>query len=143
MLVGMYIATIPNRNSPPAILVRESYREGGNVKTRTLANVSKLPPEAIGVLRRNLKGEKLVAVDDAFKVIASFHHGHVQAVLGAMRRLSFGTQLDRFADDIVAVATFEAHAAANPSPGIDDESESFNLAHALPRRHFIRFVSFS
>ena len=46
-LVGMYIATIPNRDSPPAILLREGYREDGKVKTRTLANLSKLPAEAI------------------------------------------------------------------------------------------------
>ena len=52
LLVGMFIATVPNRNSPPAILLRESYREGGKVKTRTLANLSKLPMEAIAVLRQ-------------------------------------------------------------------------------------------
>ena len=88
-MVGMYIATIPNRNSPPAILLREGYRENGRVKTRTLANLSKLPAEALATLRRSLKGEKLVAVDDAFTVIASYHHGHVQAVLSAMKRLGF------------------------------------------------------
>jgi len=83
----MYIAVIPNRSSPPAILLRESYREGGKVKTRTLANLSKLPPETLAVLRRSLKGERLVAVGDAFQVITSLHHGHVQAVLDAVGRL--------------------------------------------------------
>ena len=53
----MYVATIPNRSSPPAILLRESYREGGKVKTRTLANLSKLPAEAITLLKRYLAGE--------------------------------------------------------------------------------------
>jgi hypothetical protein len=53
LLVGMYIATIPNRDSPPAILLREGYREDGKVKTRTLANLSKLPAEAIAVLERS------------------------------------------------------------------------------------------
>jgi len=86
-LVGMYIATIPNRNSPPAILLREGYREGGKVKTRTLANLSKLPPQAVDALRRVLKGEKLVNAADAFEAVASLHHGHVQAVLDAMRQL--------------------------------------------------------
>jgi len=47
------------RNSQPAILLRESYREKGKVKTRTLANLSKLPPESIDILRRSLKGENL------------------------------------------------------------------------------------
>ncbi|MDA2929136.1 IS1634 family transposase [Acidobacteria bacterium AH-259-O06] len=85
----MYIAAIPNRNSPPAILLRESYRDGHKVKSRTLANLSKLPPEAIIVLRRVLQGEKLVSVEEAFEVTASYHHGHVQAVLLAMRQLAF------------------------------------------------------
>ena len=88
-MVGMYIATIPNRGSPPAILLREGYREGGKVKTRTLANLSKLPPEVLAVLRRVLKGEKLIKVSDAFEVIASRHHGHIQAVWVAMQRLGF------------------------------------------------------
>jgi hypothetical protein len=85
----MYIATIPNRGSPPAILLREGYREGGKVKTRTLANLSKLPPEALDAVRRVLKGETLVNASDAFEAIASLQHGHVQAVLDAMRRLGF------------------------------------------------------
>jgi hypothetical protein len=59
----MYIATIPNRNSPPAILLREGYREDGKVKTRTLANLSKLPPEAIAVLRQVLEGKQMVPVE--------------------------------------------------------------------------------
>ena len=85
----MYIASVPNRGSPPAILLRESYREGGHVKTRTLANLSKLPADAIGLLQRHLKGEKLVPVGDAFEVLDSPHHGHVEAVLLTMQRLGF------------------------------------------------------
>jgi len=87
----MYIATIPNRNSPPAILLREGYREGGKVKTRTLANLSMLPPEAIVALRRSLKGEKLVAADQVFEIVegGSRHHGHIDAVLITMRQLGF------------------------------------------------------
>ena len=92
-MVGMYIATIPNRGSPPAILLREGYREGGKVKTRTLANLSKLPPEAVAVLRRVLKGEKLIRASDAFEAVASFHHGHVQAVWVAMQRLGLAKLL--------------------------------------------------
>ena len=82
----MYITAVPNRGSPPAILLRESYRQDGQVKTRTLANLSKLPAEAIAVLRRSLQGETLLAPEEAFENIASFHHGHVSAVLTAMRR---------------------------------------------------------
>jgi hypothetical protein len=85
----MYIATVPNRGSPPAFLLREGYREDGKVKTRTLANLSKLPPEAIAVLRQVLKGQQLVPPSDAFEAVTSLQHGHVQAVLHAMRRLRF------------------------------------------------------
>lgn len=60
----MYIATIPNRNSPPAVLLRESYRQEGKVKKRTLANLSALPDEQIEVLRRSLKGETLIPADE-------------------------------------------------------------------------------
>jgi transposase len=106
-LVGMYIATIPNRSSPPAVLLRESYREGGKVKTRTLANLSKLPPETIAVLRRSLKGEKLVPAEEAFEVIASPHHGHVLAVLDTMRQLRIpallSTRSSRERDLVVAM----------------------------------------
>jgi len=90
-MVGMYIATVPNRRSPPAILLRESYREEGKVKTRTLANLSKLPPRALETLRRALKGEELVSAEDAFEIVegGSRFHGHIDAVLTAMRRLGF------------------------------------------------------
>lgn len=88
--VGMYIATIPNRKSPPAILLRESYREKGKVKSRTLANLSSLPPHSIDILRRSLKGENLVSTD-AFEIVedGSPAHGHVDAVMTAMKRLDF------------------------------------------------------
>jgi len=87
----MYIATIPNRNSPPAILLREGYREGGKVKTRTLANLSKLPAPVIDVLRQVLKGKQMVSTDEAFEIVedGSRAHGNAEAVLAAMRRLGF------------------------------------------------------
>ena len=87
----MYITRIPNRGSPPAILLREGYRQDGRVKTRTLANLSKLPPEAIELLRLYLKGHQLVPAAETFDVIASLHHGHVEAVLLTMRRLGFAS----------------------------------------------------
>lgn len=90
----MYIATVPNRKSPPAILLRESYRENGKVKSRTLANLSKLPAESIEVLRRSLKGEQMVPSAEAFEVLSSPHHGHVEAVLFTMRRLDLARCID-------------------------------------------------
>ncbi len=85
----MYIATIPNRNSPPAILLREGYRENGKVKNRTLANLTKWPEQKVAMFRRLLNDEKLAPLGEVFKIVASPHHGHVQAVLTAMQRLGF------------------------------------------------------
>jgi transposase len=85
----MYIATIPNRGSPPAILLREGYREKGKVKNRTLANLGKWPKEKLETLRLLLRGEKLAPAAELFEVTASHLHGHVDAVLRAMRRLGF------------------------------------------------------
>ena len=88
----MYIETVPNRNSPPAILLREGWREGGKVKKRTLANLSKWPPTLIEGLRVLLKGGAAVSrLDDAFDIVRSKPHGHVAAVLGTLRKL----RLDR------------------------------------------------
>ncbi len=84
----MYIAAIPNRASPPAILLRESYREDGKVKTRTLSNLTKLPGEAIDLLKRHLAGEQFISTK-AFQTVRSWHHGHVQAVRSAMSRIGF------------------------------------------------------
>lgn len=91
----MYIATVPNRDSPPAILLRESYRERGKVKTRTLANLSSWPAAQVEALRAVLKGE--VATGDleaSFEIIRSLPHGHVAAVVGTMRRLGLMDLLD-------------------------------------------------
>lgn len=83
----MYVTAVPNRKSKPTILLRESYRENGKVKNRTLANLTKLPPEAVDAVRRILAGESLVAASEAFEVVRSVQHGHVDAVLTAIRRL--------------------------------------------------------
>ena len=88
----MYIETVPNRNSPPAILLREGWREGGKVRKRTLANLSKWPPTLVEGLRVLLKGGAAVSrLDDAFDIVRSQPHGHVAAVLGTLRDL----RLDR------------------------------------------------
>lgn len=83
----MYVATVPNRNSSPTHLLRESYREGGKVKNRTLANLTSLPLSQIHQIRQVLAGRTLVPVDDAFRVTRSLPHGHVKAVLEMIRRL--------------------------------------------------------
>ena len=87
----MHIDVVPNRQSKPAVLLRESYREGRTVRKRTLANLSSLPMDRIELIRRVLKGEKLVGIDDVFEVVSngSPSHGHVAAVRQAMRQLGF------------------------------------------------------
>lgn len=89
----MYIDTVPNRNSPPAVLLRESRREGGKMVKTTIANLSKCPPEAVEALRLALRGVKLVPQEEFFCVERSTPHGHVQAVTGMMRKLGMDVLL--------------------------------------------------
>ena len=91
----MYVARVPNRGSPPAILLRESYREGGKVKNRTLANLSRWPDEKVDALARVLKGlPAQVELAEAFEITRSLPHGHVAAVLGTARRLGIEELID-------------------------------------------------
>ena len=83
----MYVTEVPNRGAKPTVLLRESYREQGKVKSRTLANLTNLPLHLLDAVKRAAKDEVLVNAADSFGVERSRHHGHVQAVLGAMRRL--------------------------------------------------------
>jgi transposase len=88
----MYIESVPNRNSPPAILLRESYREAGKVRKRTLCNLSDWQPAHIEGLRGVLKGGTVIAPDrDAFTVTRSLPHGHVAAALGTARKIGLDT----------------------------------------------------
>ena len=92
----MYIERVPNRNSPPAVLLRESYREHGRVCKRTLANLSKWPDHLVEGLRTLLKGGvALPSLDSAFEILRSRPHGHVAATLGVARRRGLETLLDR------------------------------------------------
>ena len=95
----MYVATVPNRNSSPAILLRESYREDGKVKTRTIANISHLPPQKIQAIQAALAGSLSPSpssspLPDSFHVSRSLPHGHVSAVLGSLRKLHIEPILD-------------------------------------------------
>src|SRR5436305_411898 len=91
----MYVAIIPNRGSPPAILLRESYREGGKTKNRTLKNLSDWPAERIEQLRAVLRGEQLLPATDAIEIVRALPHGHVLAALGAARRIELDALLPR------------------------------------------------
>ena len=83
----MYVAVVPNRNSPPAYLLREGYREDGKVKSQTLANLSHWPLAKIERLRRVLRDEVLSSPEDGLRILRSLPHGHVAAVLGAARKV--------------------------------------------------------
>ena len=84
----MYIEAVPNRGSPPAILLRESYREAGKVKKRTLLNLSDWPHERIAGFKALLKGGTVIPKDqDAITIIRSLPHGHVDAALGTARKI--------------------------------------------------------
>ena len=91
----MYVARVPNRGSPPAILLRESYREGGKVKNRTLANLSRWPEHKVDALSRALKGlPPALDLGEAFEITRSLPHGHVAAVLGTAQRLGMEELID-------------------------------------------------
>jgi len=83
----MYIAVVPNRDSPPAILLREGWREGNKTRQRTLANLSDWPQLKIEALRRLLRDEPMVSLHDRFTTQKSLPHGHVEAVLAMIRKL--------------------------------------------------------
>ena len=82
----MYIESVPNRNSPPAVLLRESYREGAKIRKRTIANLSDWPSELVEGLRTLLKGGTAAPADQQSIIIRrALPHGHVAAVLGTLR----------------------------------------------------------
>lgn len=83
----MYIEVVPNHGSQPTVLLREGWREGKKVHKRTLANLSKLPAEAVEVLRRVLRGETLVNAQEELEIERSLPHGAARAVVGTMKRL--------------------------------------------------------
>jgi transposase len=92
----MYIDVVPNRHSPPAILLREGYRDGGKVKKRTLANLSHWPAQLIEHFRVLLKGGVAVAaVDEVLTIERSLPHGHVAAVLGTARACGLERGFDK------------------------------------------------
>lgn len=90
----MYVETVPNRNSPPAILLREGRREGKKVHKRTLANLTHWPKDKIERLRRVLKNEPLVHPDQLFVIERSLPHGHVELLLEAIRQLKLPALID-------------------------------------------------
>src|SRR5215207_5406909 len=134
----MYIDIVPTRSSPPAVLLRESSREGGKIRKHTLANLSALPSDAVEILRRALKGEKLVAVEESVQVERSTAYGHVAAVLGTIRRLRLdqvlGTKRSPERDRMLAMLVARVLAPDSKlatARGLGEESAFSALADAL------------
>jgi Transposase DDE domain len=91
----MYIEVVPNRDSKPCILLRESYRQDGKVRKRTLANLSKLPSQAVEGLRALFRGGTVVEdFSQSFEVVRSQPYGHIAAVLGTLRQIGLDRDLD-------------------------------------------------
>jgi hypothetical protein len=93
----MYIESVPNRGSPPAILLRESFREGGRVRKRTLANLSAWPTALVEGFRTLLKGGVAVAAD-GIRIRRALPHGHAAAVLGTIRAIGLDRLLGKPSD---------------------------------------------
>lgn len=100
----MYVTRVPNRSSPPAVLLRESFREDGKVKTRTLANLTHWPDGKVEALRRVLRGETVIAASEHVEIERSLPHGHVAAVLGTLRAIGLDRLLPRRPERLAKLA---------------------------------------
>jgi Transposase DDE domain len=135
----MYVTSVPNRGSPPAILLRESYRENGKVKTRTLANLSHWPEHKVENFKRALKGlPPAVDLSEAFEITRSLPHGHVAAVLGTARALGIDELLDsvpsRQRDLVMAMLVAQVIAPASKlatARGLRTETATSSLGQVL------------
>jgi hypothetical protein len=140
MIVVMYVVRVPNRGSPPAVLLRESYREAGQVKNRTLANLSSWPEAKVEALTRVLKGQPLPAapLDGAFEITRTLPHGHVAAVLGTARQLGLEELIDpvpsRHRDLVVAMTVAQVIAPDSKlaiARGLRDQTAASSLGEVL------------
>jgi hypothetical protein len=136
----MYVAKVPNRGSPPAVLLRESYREAGKVKNRTLANLSAWPEAKVDALSQVLKGQPPPAadLDGAFEITRSLPHGHVAAVLGTARQLGLDELIDpapsRHRDLVTAMAVAQVIAPGSKlaiARGLRDATAASSLGEVL------------
>ena len=135
----MYVARVPNRGSPPAVLLRESFREGGKVKNRTLANLSRWPEQKVEALSAVLGGKApRAALEGAFEISRSLPHGGVAAVLGTLRRLGLDELIDpvasRSRDLVVAMICAQVIDPTSKlaiARGLREETASSSLGEVL------------
>jgi Transposase DDE domain len=133
----MYIETVPNRSSPPAVLLRESYRVGAKVMKRTLLNLSDWPPGLVEGLRTLLKGGVAVG-SEALAIHRSLPHGHVAAVLGVLRQIGLdrllGRPAARLRDLVVALIVsriIEPASKLATARDLDDATATSSLGQVL------------
>jgi hypothetical protein len=135
----MYVTTVPNRGSRPTVLVRETYREDGKVKNRTLANLTHLPAGAVEAVQRVLRGESGATIDlaSAFDIVESRPHGHVAAVLGTMRKLGLSKLLGRPCRErelclaLIAARVVDPRSKLATAQGLDAETCTTTLGQEL------------
>src|SRR5258706_4336881 len=139
IIVVMYVVRVPNRGSPPAVLLRESYRQDGKVKNRTLANLSAWPEARVDALAGVLRGQPpAAALEGAFEITRSLPHGHVAAVLGTLRDLGLEQLLDpepsRSRDLVTAMAVAQVIAPDSKlaiARGLRDQTAASSLGEIL------------
>ncbi len=136
----MYVEVVPNRNSPPAVLLRESYwdKEQRKARKRTLANLSKLPPGLVDEIRACLKGQSARELSDAFTIEQALPHGHVATILGTLKRLGLDTLIhprpSRQRDLVVgmiAARILDPRSKLATAQGLASASPTDTLAHEL------------
>ena len=140
IMVVMYIESVANRNSPPCILLRESYRYGGKVRKRTLANLTHWPPEIVDGLKLLLKGHTVSPAGDGdgFEITRSLPHGHVAAALGVLRDLGLhkiiAPRRCRQRDLVVAMIVariIDPRSKLATAQGLSDETAFTSLGQVL------------
>ncbi len=134
----MYVTTVPNRNSPPAVLLRESYRDGDKVKNRTLANLSHWPAEKVAALRAVLRGDNLVPAGEGLEIVRAMPHGHVVAVLGTLKRIGLDRLLARgpkrrrdLALALIVARLVDPASKLATARGLDEATASHSLGAVL------------
>jgi len=135
----MYIDRVPNRNSPPAILLRESYRQGGKVLKRTIVNLSDWPSHLVEGLQVLLRGGVAVEnLEAAFDVLRSLPHGHVAAVRGTLRKIGLDTVIDRndsiprqLAIAMIVTRIIEPGSKLATARGLSEETATSSLREEL------------
>jgi hypothetical protein len=134
----MYVTVVPNRKSRPAILLRESYRDGDKIKNRTLKNLSDWPAERIEQLRAVLRGDKLVPAGEGLEIVRALPHGHVAAALGTARRIGLDRLLPRGADRrrelalaLIVARLLEPSAKLATARALDERTASHSLGATL------------